>query len=395
MATQQGAVGLVPLRAATQKPDWISDKDTTKCHWMFKSHHQTNLSTHQEFYRGVDPQGGPVWTRAHWFRRLHHATEGTNNVILERTETNVWPLQSPYGQVPNHNGVGGSPTHWATIGPDYNVPSEDYLQKMQAIAGDLLSHNSSSDFDGLYTRVVGAKHDFFFTNYMRYPVQVLFVYSGDPTGSSTNPETPMKLMEELSRDAWDVKVTGGNNMDPDALERIQASAESVIIPGTQDNGDMGVTAKHTIKFSPKEFNEDIFAIGPQQGTTMTGGGLWRKVIAGRYSAGQNPPDSDDTGGSLTRLSAWSDESPDWHKGSHIDTPAFVQIFMRIITPHGHVVGDEQTTPTAMRAGNTMENYRAVDIHVKSDFINEVIGMGIVRRRFNGVQSNFRNANASS
>lgn len=396
MSTEGGAAGLLALKGSTQKPEWVSDRDTNKCHWMFKSYHNCDLSSSDHYYRGTDPQGGKAWTRHFWYERKHSSNADTNVVSLQRRSISKFALQSPYGQVPNHDETvdGDPPASWACIGPDYNVPSEDYLQKMNYIARDLLKYDGTDNRGGLFTRVVGAKHDFYFTNYMRFPVQVLFLYTAQKVqgGSAADPYDPEILMRQLSRTSFDTKLAGAADMDPDALQRISASAESVIIPGTLDNNDMAVTAKHTIKFSPKEYDPDFFAIGPinNQDVRTT----WRKVDSDRFGTGQYDADADDAAGASTRRSPWLQPSPDDAEdlSNQRNPQAWIGIYTRLAIPHGHVIGSEEVD---MRADDTLQNYRAVDIHVKSSFINEVIGIGLVRSRLNGVQANPANINASS
>ncbi len=391
MSTQGGALGLIALKGSIQKPAWITSKSQNQAHWMFKSHSQCDLSTLATDYRGCDPQGGPIWTEP-WHYKREYKGNVANPISLARITSNEFKLQTPYGQVPNHTGGSVPAKGWCSIGPDYNVPSEDYLWKMHEVAAGHSLYDAADKQQGLFTRVVGAKHTFFFTNYLRHPVQVLFVYDASPDGTASADPSPNVLMDALSRSAFSPKAVGTAAMDPDAINRIKASSESIIIPPTLDNNDMGVTVKHDVKFSPKEYDPDTFSVGPMGGVNSSGG-LWRRVDVARFSLTYEPADSVGSAGTLDRRSPWLDDSPDSDQVNPARyTKASVRMFMRLVTPHGHVMGTEAG---AMRDGNDLQSYRAVDMHVKSSFINEVMGVGLTRNRLNGVQAEGSNTDAAT
>ena len=354
-------------------------------------------------YDGIDPQGGPVWTKVkYWAREFRGNPGNTTPVSFQRVPKYAWPLQTPYGQVSNHDGEGAVPDHWATIGPDFNIPSDDYMAKLHKCMGTVVPYLQGTDAatgtlqQGVFTRVVGAKHDFYFTNFMRHPVQVLFVYDSDQVDSGDQ-QSPSELMDDLSREPRSAKTAGSADVDPEALRRIANCSESIIIPPTLDNDDMAVTVKHTIKFSPKEFDPESFSIGPMAGRAEEGG-LWRRVNPHRFSeTGFVRYNADATSniGDESRLSPWWDWSPDDIADGPIrQLGTQVWMYMRLVVPHGQIMGSRPAEP-GWSTGTTMAGYRKVNVAVKSQFINEVMSIGQVKASYAGVYAYPSNTNASS
>lgn len=380
-------MGMQPLKGFHQKPVWITNKDINNSHWLFKSHHSTNLSAEAEQYKGYDLQGGPNWTKLRWWRRAYRGNVSLP-VSLERQQEEEWFLASPYGPV-GATGTGGTvaPAVDAIIGPDYNVPSEDYLQKMNVIIPKgMTSGATASANQGIYTRVIGAKHTFYFTNYTRFPIEIRMVY--DPYPSSTSgEETPSGIMDACSRYPGTSALAGTNDKNYENIKRIADCTETIVIPPVLDNNDSGKTAYHTIKYSPKEHVPEHFMLSPVDGVTSIDG-LWRIVNPERFDgvSGQGSV----AVGQGTRLSPWLNDSPDHGSGSAYRMKTAVHLYARLLTPHGAVLG---TVPDV--SGGVLGNYRAMDVSVKSSFINEVMMVGTVRPQLNGVMDDFVNTNAAS
>lgn len=381
-------MGLQPLKSLSQKPTWITDKDTDNSHWLFKSTHSCDLSTNISLYQGCESHGGTRWTRMFWWRRAYRGASGDEAPIsLLRQKEYEWYLASPYGPVPAAHADGTPPLYDSVIGPDYNCPSEDYYSKLSKIAQ--LGHyaNGASASDGLYTRVIGAKHKFFFTNFARHAVQVLFVYDPYPTLTGTG-LSPAGVMDNCSIDSNGSGPVKTESVDNDPIERIQASCESILIPPCMDKGDAGVTATHEIRYSPKDHVPHHYDVGPVDGTTSLEG-LWRVVEPSHIVPTAGKADDD----TINQYSPWRNHSPDHSSGATYRMKTAVRIYTRLVLPHGYVRTSDIASNDALLNGY-LEGYTALNIHVKSEFINECAAVGMTKPFFNGNRVDYTNVDAS-
>lgn len=390
MSTQNGAMGLLPLKGLTQKPTWVTDKDTDNSHWLFKSYHQCDLSWDRQSYKGCESRGGTEWTRMYWWRRGYRGlTSELQPISLERQKEYEWYLASPYGPVPAltlaTETTPVAPANYdVVIGPDYHCPSEDYYSKLSKIAQAGHFANVSSASDGLYTRVIGSKHKFFFTNFSRHAVQVLFVYDPYPTTNVTGDLSPVGVMNACSRDTGGIGASRTASLDMSPIERIASSCESILIPPCMDKNDAGVTRTHEIKYSPKDHIPHHFDVGPVDGTTSLEG-LWRLVDPSRLVPNSGIA-KDLTG---NQYSPWVNHAPDHSVGATYRMKTAVRIYTRLVLPHGRV--HAKTDSVGL---NVLEGYTGLNIHVKSEFINECVAIGMSKPYFNGNKVDYENVNRS-
>lgn len=328
-----------------QKPVWITSRRLAANHFLFKSYHTCSLSEDKTDYTGFKSFGGQVYTRLSWWRRPYLGT--TSPSVAKETESE-WFLQSPYGRVP------ATTNTQDIVGPDYHQPSEDYYRKLAAT----INHGFAEDgtaADGVYTRVIGARHEFYFHNYSRFPLEVVAVFDPYP-----HTYGPTYIMDSASTGLVDVGRLGN-------------SAEKFICQSAVDNGDRAAITRYVVNFSPKKYTPEEFSANPGNFGPTSLGGMWRLVETTNVVGAAGYSGSGITG------SPWGNDSPDHGtiSGTTYRTKACLAFYVRLLAPT-----EEVYTRNPEPVAGALGDYTALDVHVRSTLINEVVRKGYVAATFN-------------